>query len=57
MEGINVLSAGTGFSTWGLHKIFLKSPPVWSIIFDQRGDADDDFEKTEGLFLKEPGCL
>jgi hypothetical protein len=50
MEGINVLSAGTGFSTWGLHKIFLKSPPVWSIIFDQGGDADDDFEKTEGLF-------
>jgi hypothetical protein len=41
MEGINGPS---------VYKILLKSLPVWSIIFHERGDRDDDFKETEGLF-------
>jgi hypothetical protein len=41
MEGINGPS---------IYKILLKSLPFWSIIFHERGDRDDDFKETEGLF-------
>ena len=41
MEGINGPS---------VYKSLLKSLPVWSIIFHERGDRDDDFKETEGLF-------
>jgi hypothetical protein len=39
-----------GINGPSVYKILLKSLSVWSIIFNERADPDDDFKKTEGPF-------